>query len=103
MREGEEATWPPPPQAQRLFLLLRRRLLCRLLRCCFLRCHEYSTPLLVQNGETVMRDIAEFGQSVKSSRHNFFRSADKEATASGSGPHDCHVNSRHSDARSASA
>jgi hypothetical protein len=30
-------------------LLLLGRLLCRLLCCCFLRCHEHSTPLQCQN------------------------------------------------------
>jgi hypothetical protein len=46
-------------------LLLLRCLLCGLLRCCFLRCHESSTPLRCQTVNQYMCGIAEFGQRVK--------------------------------------
>lgn len=41
-------------------LLLLCRLFCRLLRCCFLRCHEISTPFQCQNGEQCVSGISEF-------------------------------------------
>jgi hypothetical protein len=46
-------------------LLLLRCLFCGLLRCCFLRCHENSTPLRCQTVNQCMCGIAEFGQRVK--------------------------------------
>ena len=69
----------------RQLLFLLSRLLCGLLRCCFLRCHENSTPLRCQNVSRCMCGIAEFVRRVKFSFLDFSGrsdSTDKESPAS---------------------